>query len=404
MGFMATNGVLVVADLHLDVGRHETTGPDGINKAWSVAHRAWLAACDEAIQRRVKLVAVAGDAFHSSRPLPEAAQMLLDGLIRLSQAKIPVVLIGGNHELWRLPWGHRHVLQQYTAIDGVQVVLHRPQVLRLDDGTQVACLPWPHVTDILAEVDDVPPDPGAIDQLVTQWLHDQIEQLQDQVSRSNDPSILIGHAMLDTARASTELAIAPMAMSRVLATPIVSTHQISHGPWLPAVFGHVHQRQQLAEGVWYSGTPWTIDFENQQAPKGSSLIIPGDPQVQLLEGPDRSLFHLRLHRAADVEQIANLPPDTLVRITADSSKLVGQVQDKVLELAKQHSLRVYDWQLTDQQMEQDGRTSNNGPVIGSSLPPIEAIAQWCEMRQLDRDLAERVQQEARRVLAEISGR
>lgn len=399
---VAEGGILVVADLHLDVGRHETTGPDGINKAWSVAHRAWLAACDEAIQRRVQLVAVAGDAFHSSRPLPEAAQMLLDGLLRLSQAHIPVVLIGGNHELWRLPWGHRHVLQQYAAVDGVQVVLHHPRVLRLDDGTQVACLPWPHVTDILADVDEVPPDPGAIDQLVTQWLHEQIDQLQDQVGQSDDPSVLIGHAMLDTAKASTELAIAPMAMSRVLATPMVSTHQITQGPWMPAVFGHVHQRQQPGTGVWYGGTPWTIDFENLRVPKGSNLIIPGEEEIQLLEGPDRHLYHLRLHRPSDIGQLQDLPPDTLIRITADSPKLVEQVQDKVLTLAKQRSLRMYDWQLVDQQAESGDRSNVSGPVIGSSLTPIEAISQWCEYRQLDPQLTQRVQQEARRVLAEMS--
>jgi DNA repair exonuclease SbcCD nuclease subunit len=397
-----SDGILVVADLHLDIGRHETTGPDGINKAWSVAHRAWLAACDEAIERQVKMVAVAGDAFHAARPLPEPSQMLLDGLLRLTQAKIPVALIGGNHELWRWPWGHRHVLQQYSAIDGVEVVLHQPRVLRLADGTQVACLPWPHVTNILADVDEVPPDPGSIDQLVTQWLHEQIDQLSEQVSRSSDPSVLVGHAMLDTARAGSELSIAPMAMSRVLATPMVSTHQIAQGPWSPAIFGHVHQRQQLGPEVWYGGTPWTIDFENQPVAKGSNLIIAGQSEPQLLEGPDRSLFHLRLHRPQDIQQLDDLPPDTLVRITADSPKLIERTQDKVVEVLRARSLRLHDWQLAEQEPEQQ-QSNPDQTIIGSSLPPIEAISQWCEMRQLDPDLAERMQQEARRILAEMAG-
>jgi len=397
---MTAEGILVVADLHLDVGRHETTGPDGINRAWSVAHRAWLAACDEAIQRQVKLVTIAGDAFHSGRPMPEADQMLLDGLLRLSAAHIPVILIGGNHELWRLPWGHRHVLQRYSSIDGVQVIL-QPTVVRLDDGTQVACLPWPQVTGILAECDQVPADPASIDQMVTQWLHDQIEQLQQKVIAGNDPSVLIGHAMLDTAKAGSEADIAPMAMSRVLATPMVSTHQISQGPWSVAMFGHVHQRQQAGPKVWYSGTPWTIDYEDQPMAKGSNLIMPGK-EPELIAGPDRNLFHLRLHRATDIHQLQDLPPDTLVRITADSPKLVEQIQDQTVQIIKERQLRLHDWQLVEQQKPQ--QTRDQGPVIGSSLSPIEAITQWCDMHQLDANLTQRVQQEAGRILTEMLNR
>jgi DNA repair exonuclease SbcCD nuclease subunit len=57
---------------------------------------------DTAIEQKPDLILHSGDFFDSVRPTNRAISFALEQLLRLSQAKIPIVLIAGNHETPRL--------------------------------------------------------------------------------------------------------------------------------------------------------------------------------------------------------------------------------------------------------------------------------------------------------------
>jgi len=381
-GDLPAGGILVLADLHLDSGRLEATGPDGVNPAWLVAHRAWLAACDIALEHRAAGVVLAGDTFHSGRPLPEAVQMLLDGLGRLARGRVPVLLVGGNHELIRWPRGHRHVLQQFEHLPGVQVALHQPQVLALGDQP-LAVVPWPH----RGQLQDPPDQEEGEDRQLARWMHQQVQQLQ---ARAPAGCPLVGHAALAEAELAEDSdgVVAQFAATHlghlVLPCHVLGDH------WAPAVFGHIHQRQSLAPGVHYVGSSWSIDFESRPLPKGALWIVPGDPEPRFVPLPDRHLAQLSLQRPADARLMADLSPGALVRLYLPPDADWSVWQAPVLRAAEQAGVRILDWRRATPGAQ--GPPEHLLLPSAPAQPPIQQLREWCEARGLDPAVTERVLQ------------
>jgi len=375
-------GLLVVADLHLDSGRLEPTGPAGVNPAWLVAHRAWLAACEIALEHRAAGVVLAGDIFHTGRPLPEATQMLLDGLGRLARGRIPVLLVGGNHELIRWPRGHRHVLQQFEHLPGVQVALHQPRVLQLGDQT-LAVVPWPHRGEM-----ELPPEQSVGDRMVGQWLTQRVQQLAHHAPPGTP---LVGHAVLGGVRLAeyedgvvTQFASSPLGQ---LALPCAALGD----HWSPAVFGHIHQRQAVAPGVHYVGAPWSIDFEPRPLPKGAMWVCPGHPDPLFVPLPDRQLAQLTLQSPCDSRLLAELEPGTLVRLHLPPDADWAVWQPPVVQAAEQAGVRILDWRRATPERDLEDPDRLELPTIPTQ-PLLQQLREWCAARGLDPEATERVLQ------------
>jgi len=90
--------VLHVADTHLGYSAYRKATEDGINQREMDAYDAFKQFVDYAIKSKPDLILHAGDLFDSVRPNNRAITFAMDQLIRISEARIPFVVIAGNHE------------------------------------------------------------------------------------------------------------------------------------------------------------------------------------------------------------------------------------------------------------------------------------------------------------------
>ncbi len=92
-----------IADTHLGFSAYNKLDPEfGLNQREVDFYNAFENFVDITLEQRPDLILHAGDLFDSVRPTNRAISFALEQLIRLSEAKIPIVLIAGNHETPRL--------------------------------------------------------------------------------------------------------------------------------------------------------------------------------------------------------------------------------------------------------------------------------------------------------------
>jgi DNA repair exonuclease SbcCD nuclease subunit len=95
--------VLHLADTHLGYSAYNKLDSEtGINLRELDIYNSFKGFVDYALSHKPDLILHAGDLFDSVRPSNRAIAVCLEQLIRLSDAKIPVVMISGNHSTPRL--------------------------------------------------------------------------------------------------------------------------------------------------------------------------------------------------------------------------------------------------------------------------------------------------------------
>lgn len=93
--------LLCTADIHL--GRHPTRVPDALDGSQFSPTAVWRSIVQEAIDRAVDGVLVAGDVIDRENRFFEAYGPFEAGLARLDEADIPVAVVSGNHDADALP-------------------------------------------------------------------------------------------------------------------------------------------------------------------------------------------------------------------------------------------------------------------------------------------------------------
>lgn len=128
--------LLHTSDTHLGHQQYSRTDPDsGLNQREQDHYDTWRAFIDHAVQQRPDVVVHAGDLFDGVRPSNRALAAAMDGLLALSAAGIPVVLIAGNHEHPRMR-ETGSPFRLFEHIPGVHPVYKgRSESIRLDAGT-----------------------------------------------------------------------------------------------------------------------------------------------------------------------------------------------------------------------------------------------------------------------------
>ena len=93
--------IICAGDLH--IGRRPSRLPAGVDSNTASAAVAWSAIVDEAIRRRVDLVALSGDVVDRDNRFYEAIGPLERGLQQLKKHGIETVAVAGNHDFDVLP-------------------------------------------------------------------------------------------------------------------------------------------------------------------------------------------------------------------------------------------------------------------------------------------------------------
>jgi exonuclease SbcD len=179
--------------------------------------------------------------------------------MRLSQAKIPTLLLIGNHDI-SPSIGRAHALHEFKTLEVPFVkVLDKPCLLKSDElwdlPIQVIAMPWITRSGLMAATGEVDATEafsrieGNIGDLIEGWLEEADPSL---------PIILTAHASIEGAKFGGERLVM-LGNDLVLSGSLVKNPKFSY-----VAMGHIHKPQDVNEGyqppVIYPGSIERVDF------------------------------------------------------------------------------------------------------------------------------------------------
>jgi len=135
------------ADLHLGTENYgKVDSKTGIHSRLTDFALALNFTITTAIEREVDFFLFCGDAYKTASPSPTQQRILLKSLLRLYDAKIPVVIILGNHDN-PMSFGKAHSLDLFKELPlaGFHVIA-QPQTFLLETKSgpiNIVGIPWP---------------------------------------------------------------------------------------------------------------------------------------------------------------------------------------------------------------------------------------------------------------------
>ena len=266
--------VLHFADLHLGVetyGRIDSS--TGLHSRVLDFTKSLAHVVDSAIHRRVDLVLFSGDAYKNCDPSPTHQRELAEQLRRLCKARIPMVLVAGNHDI-PVAYGKAISFDIFGTLEleGISVV-RRPELLRVETASgpvELAALPWPtrHLLKTRAEFSERSQD--GVQNAIEEICRNQIEQF----ARESDPAV---PTILAAHIAAAEATFSGSERPAVIGSdPTLLTSALAEPAFDYVALGHVHKHQDLNHGnappVVYSGSIERVDFGEERDDKGYCLV------------------------------------------------------------------------------------------------------------------------------------
>ncbi|NJP11078.1 MAG: exonuclease subunit SbcD [Leptolyngbyaceae cyanobacterium RU_5_1] len=387
--------LLHLSDIHMGSGfSHGRINPEtGLNSRLEDFVETLGRCIDRALSEPVDLVLFGGDAFPDATPPPYVQEAFANQFRRLADAQIPTVLLVGNHDQHSQGQGGASLCIYRTLgvpgfVVGDRLDTHVVQTRK--GPVQVITLPWLTRSTLLTR----PAAEGLSMTEVNQWLGDRLRlALEGEIRRldADIPTVLLAHAMVDTASYGAERFLA---VGKGFTVPI----SLLARPCFDYVaLGHVHRHQVLCDQppIVYPGSIERVDFSEEKEDKGFVLVelererttfefcpLPvrrfctievdvseaDDPQAELLQ----ALSHDRIQDAV-VRLIYHLRSSQLDQI--DSTALQAA-------LTAAHSVTIRPElisQLTRSRLPELG--------LGNQLDPLEALRTYLTNRDDLRDIA-----------------
>jgi len=196
---------------------------------------------DTAIAEKVDLVIFAGDAYKDRTPAPTFQREWGKRIMRLSAAKIPTILLIGNHDL-SPSIGRANALHEFDTLRVPYVrVISRPELVsaqQLGIPIQVIGLPWVSRSGLMAALET--------EQTETKEVYEQIEQKLSELVQgyleSIDPAlpvILTAHASVQGASFGAERMVM-LGADLTLPGSLVKDDRLDY-----VALGHIHKPQNL---------------------------------------------------------------------------------------------------------------------------------------------------------------
>ena len=213
---------------------------------------------------KVDAVLVSGDVYDRALPSPDTVELLSTAVTRLIDAGAEVVLSSGNHDsAIRLGFASELLsraglhIRTSTASIGVPVVV---------DG--VAVYPLPYLEPAVA-ADQL----GAAERSHAGVLRAAMARVDADRSVRGGPSVVLAHAY-DTGGATSD------SERDISVGGVSAVHPKVFGTVDYVALGHLHGRQQVKDGVRYSGSPVPLSFSEAGHTKGSWLVDIGESGVR----------------------------------------------------------------------------------------------------------------------------
>ncbi|MCX6079976.1 MAG: exonuclease SbcCD subunit D [Chloroflexi bacterium] len=410
--------LLHFADAHIDMANYGRHDPEtGLPFRVLDFLKSLDTIVDTAIDEKVDLVIFAGDAYKDRTPAPTFQREWGRRLMRLSAAKIPTILLIGNHDV-SPALGRAHALQEFETLQVPYLhVVARPQLLtpaELGFPVQVIGLPWVSRSGLMAALET--------GQTATSEIYAQIEDLLTQLVKgflaAIDPTlpvILTAHASVQGATFGGERMV-------MLGTDLVLPGSLVKDDCLDYVaLGHIHKPQNLNgpgpdprdqtrdmhPPVIYPGSIERVDFGEAKDDKFFIMaeVQRGSTRVEWRQLKQVRPFlegRIKLESTENVTEqlISALPParkikDAIVRLIVDYprdyERLINEAEIRA------HVAEAFEFQLVKRpQVETRVRLAEGQNI--ASLSPLELLEKYWQANHTDDAETETLQKLAQQIL------
>lgn len=300
------------ADVHLGIENYGRIDPStGLHTRLQDFIKCFSFAIDIALEEKVDLVLFAGDAYKTCNPNPTHQREFARQIYRLSEAKIPVIMINGNHDI-PVSFGRATSLDIFDTLNvsGMRVVTE-PELLNIETKAglvQVFGIPWPTKNLFLVKEEYKNFTDEEITLEIQKRVSDKIIEYA-RVINPNIPAIFAAHLAAAEATYSGSERSAIIGRDPVFPTLILAQKEFDY-----VALGHIHKFQDLNldshPPVVYSGSMERINFGEEKDDKGVCLvnIEKGKTSYEFIPVPARKFVTIEVTISEEQE-----PTNALIR-------------------------------------------------------------------------------------------
>ena len=377
--------LLHFADAHIDMANYGRHDPEtGLPLRVLDFLKSLDTIVDAAISEKVDMVIFAGDAYKDRSPAPTFQREWGKRIIRLSQAKIPTLLLVGNHDLSPAA-GRAHAIQEFDTLQIPFVkVLQKPEFLTSKDlwdlPVQVIAMPWVSRSSLMANLDMSGSDTEEVFSSIEARISELVEGWMDEAD-GDLPLILTAHASVEGAMFGAERMVM-LGSDLVLPTALVKDKRLDY-----VAMGHIHKPQDVNDGnhppVIYPGSIERVDFGEA---KDDKFYIIAEVERNSTKVDWKKIEGTRPF----VEQRAVLKSgENVMEIL--KSKLDGDLSDAIVKLVveypreldtlidesslRKHAQDAFEFHLVKRPQIEARVRIPEGQVV-SSMSPLELLSQY----------------------------
>ncbi|AVQ72365.1 nuclease SbcCD subunit D [Microcystis aeruginosa NIES-1211] len=390
--------ILHLSDIHMGSGfSHGRLNPKtGLNTRLEDFMGSLSLCIDRAIASPVDLVLFGGDAFPDATPPPFVHEAFASQFRRLADAKIPTVLLVGNHDQHSQGNGGVSLSIYRTLavpgfIVGDRLTTHR--IATRNGDIQVITLPWLTRATLLTRPETEGLSLSGVNELLINRLEPVLEGEIRQLDTSL-PTVLLAHLMADRASLGAERFLA-VGKGFTVPLSLLNRPQFEY-----VALGHVHKHQNLNPSndppIVYPGSIDRVDFSEEKEDKGYVLIevAKGEVKWQFCPLPVRPFRSIEV----DVSQAAN-PQKELLKalkkydIQEAVIRLVYKIRSEQLELINTNQLDealkpAHSYSIRAELISQLTRPRLPELGVGNQLDPMEALKAYIDNKEDLRDIVD----------------
>jgi exonuclease SbcD len=258
------------ADIHFGMENYgHVDEKTGLNSRLIDFQRAFYFTVKKAIEYNVDCFIFAGDAYKNSHPTPTHQRILLQCFSKLIEAKIPIVIIVGNHD-YPGNESKAHALDIFNFFEQEGCYLFdKPgskKIITKNGPLNIIGVPWPskkhYNNDFLFNNESN----NSLVEDVKNFIQQSINTIN-----TNEPVVLVGHMTVEGGLFSGSER--PVSIGK---DPIFSIYDLKADFFDYIALGHLHRFQDLGTHttcpVVYSGSPEKIDFGEVDDEKSCCLV------------------------------------------------------------------------------------------------------------------------------------
>ena len=398
--------VLHFADAHIDMANYGRHDPQtGLPMRVLDFLKSLDTIVDAAISQKVDLVIFAGDAYKDRSPAPTFQREWGRRIMRLSQAKVPTLLLIGNHDISPAA-GRAHALQEFKTLQVPFVkVLDQPSFLKPEDlwglPMQVIAMPWVTRSGLMANLEMSGTETEQIYSNIEERIAGLVDEWVNEADK-NLPIIFTAHASIEGAKFGGERLVM-LGNDLVLSGSLVKNQRFNY-----VAMGHIHKPQDVNEGhqppVIYPGSIERVDFG--EAKEDRFFVIAEiesgkDTQVEWVQLTGARKFIDRRTVLRSNENVTETLKDALPNPKEMSEAIVRLSVEYPREwdtLIDETALRKYtedafEFHLVKRPQSEARVRIPEGQVV-SSLSPLNLLAQYFDAAKVkDADALNKLAQE-----------